>query len=266
MAQRTMQVENRLRNGDAVVASGRTHRDVIAAAVAKRLEVLSEKEVKKLIDAICARLELAGNVLGVAEDQHVAEQADDVVPRQARDAAMQNLLGLYARVRNRVENALGDPGLARYGLDGATPRTASGLASRMESSIKLMRRDPAVLDDGLGDPVSTTKLATNLAAALAPLTAALESLRTEERENEAALTDRDRALGEWTGVYQGVATLLSGLYRLAGRDDLADRIRPTERRASGLETPPPELTVPAHPAGDPGLVEGEGGPDGEEHT
>jgi hypothetical protein len=47
----------------------------------------------------------------------------------------------------------------------------------------------------------------------------------EERENEGALTDRDRALEDWRTVYQGVATTLSGLYRLAGREDLAERMR-----------------------------------------
>ncbi|MBI2569736.1 MAG: hypothetical protein HYV63_22255, partial [Candidatus Schekmanbacteria bacterium] len=57
-------------------------------------------------------------------------------------------------------------------------------------------------------------------------------------------------------TYQGVATALEGLYRLAGRADLADLVRPTARRRQGLPEPadtapapapaPPE--VPAPPA------------------
>src|SRR4051794_19389800 len=56
---------------------------------------------------------------------------------------------------------------------------------------------------------------------------------SEARELEKALGARDQAVELWTEVYQGVATALSGLYRLAGRKDLADRVRPTSRTLSG---------------------------------
>ncbi len=250
MAQRSMQVENRVRNGEAVVASGRTHRDIIAPAAADRLDVLSAKEIAKIIDALCSSLELVTGALGAAEDRCVAEQADDIEPRQKRDRAVVKLLTLQIRVRSRIENALGDEGLARYGLDGPSPRTPNALASRLENTVNLLRSDPTELDDGLGEVLPTAKLADTLEAALAPLTEALGTLVVEERENEAALTDRDRAIIEWTLVYQSVATILSGLYRLAGRDDLAERIRPTERRASGLESAPAdEAPTGAAPTG-----------------
>lgn len=88
--------------------------------------------------------------------------------------------------------------------------------------------------------MSTKKAADALDAAVAPLREVMQGMLVDERENEAALTARDRAIAEWAIIYQGVANMLSGLYRLAGRDDLADRIRPTVRRAEGLDQPPAE--------------------------
>ena len=39
-------------------------------------------------------------------------------------------------------------------------------------------------------------------------------------------------------MYQGVADCLTGLCRLAGRKDLAERIRPTSRTVSGADEGP----------------------------
>lgn len=249
MAERTLQIENRIRNGEAVVASGRTHRDVISALVAARAEGLPEKDVKRIIDALCDTLERTTDALGVAEDRHVAELADDVAPKKQRDAYAAKLIALYVGVRSRVENALGAEGLGRYGLESPASRTPRALVSQVESAIKLLRKDVSDLDDGIGPAVSTTKVAAALAEAVGPLAEVLATLRVEERENEATMTARDRAIVEWTEVYQGVASTLSGLYLLAGRADLAERIRPTVRRAQGLDEPAPG---PEPIVGDPG--------------
>ncbi|MBI2378141.1 MAG: hypothetical protein HYV07_29335 [Deltaproteobacteria bacterium] len=48
-------------------------------------------------------------------------------------------------------------------------------------------------------------------------------------------TRRDRAVEAWVECYQRVATTLEGLFRLGGRADLADRVRPTARAAAGEE-------------------------------
>lgn len=256
MAQRSKQVENRVQNGEAVVASGRTHRDLIAARVAERVDVLSKAEIAKLIDAVCQRLEAANGVLGAAEDRYVAEQADDVTLRDARDHAATVVGGVLGRIRNRVGDALGETGLRRYALDASMPRTPSQLATRSETVIQLLRGAPAELDDGVSPAVSTTRLAKSLVDALEPLSAALATLVAEARENEAALTARDRVVEDWTLVYQGVATTLAGLYVLAAREDLAERIRPTQRRAAGQETadpdPGPSEPVPPAPPTDAG--------------
>ncbi len=198
---------------------------------------------------MCHTLSVATDTLGGAEDRYVAELADDVVPKGARDAGADELRTLYQRVRVRLEDALGRRGLKRYGLETPAPRPPDALRARVQTTIDLMREDPAELDDGVGDPIPTATIADNLQAALTPLAGAISTLRTEERENEGALTDRNRAVDAWTGVYRGVATMLSGLYQLAGRDNLADRIRPTVRRASGIDDATPPADAGASDAG-----------------
>ena len=239
MAERTLQVENRIRNGEAVIASGQTHRDLIAPLASARLEGLSASAASKLIDVLCGLLERAGEALGAAEDRQVAELADDVVPRAARDAHAAVLIARYTSARDRVGNTLGAEGLRRYGVESPATRTPRALVSQTENAVKLLRNDAVDLDDGIGPSVSTKKIAGSLTEAVTPLAEVLEALRIEERENEASMTARDRAIDEWTLVYQGVASMLSGLYGLAGRPDLAERIRPTVRRATGLDQPEP---------------------------
>jgi len=245
MAQRTTLVSNRIRNGEEVVASARTHRDEMARRLADRVEGWTAEQALAVIDALADHLHQHDAALGDAEDAYVAEQADDPALRDARDHAAATLGDLSMRARSRIEDTLGSVGLQRYGLEGPTPRSPDALVTHVDGAVKLLRADVAEMEDGLGGTFATTALAESLAAALAPLADVVSQLRTENREREGALTARDRALTEWTEAYQGVASTLSGLYRLAGRRDLADRIRPNERRATGREITEPGAPDPA---------------------
>ena len=66
----------------------------------------------------------------------------------------------------------------------------------------------------------------------------------EARELETALGQRDRAAATRSNSYQGTATALEGLYRQAGFKDLADKVRPTQRKLRG-EDAGAELDTPS---------------------
>ena len=66
------------------------------------------------------------------------------------------------------------------------------------------------------------------------LRAALGDVRREEREAQLTREARNAALVAWNGSYQGVATVVTGLFELAGKPALAERVRPTTRRRAGL--------------------------------
>jgi len=208
---------------------------------------LSVEEVKKEIDAKLAYLQRKTDLLAAAEDRYVAEQADDVPIRDARDASATELVELTVRARSRVLQVFGANALVQYGFEGETPRLPSKLAPFVLTVVQLLRGAPQEASDDMGGTVSTVAIADALDARRVPLQAHLDALVREKRENEAALTLRDRATEEWRRAYRSAAMFLAAYYEMAGRRDLADRIRPTVRREAGFEPTPPEPD-PASPA------------------
>jgi hypothetical protein len=85
-----------------------------------------------------------------------------------------------------------------------------------------------------GVTVQPKLLADDLAAGAAALQTALDATKREEREAQLTLEAKNRAAEAWQQTYQGVGSALYGLYLLAGRKDLAERVMPTARRRSGL--------------------------------
>lgn len=244
MAKPSKQVLTQIQNGKAVVASATTHAGAIAAEAAKFITDRSPEEIEAAISAWASYLSRATTTLSEAEDHYVAEQADDVPIRDARDLAAAALLALMVFVRGRVEQLFGASGLKRYGMEGETPRYPKALAAHVDSSIKLLREDAQEKTDPMGAKVSTLEMADSLALLLAPLQTHLDALVREARENEAALTARDRATTLWQRAYRSAGMALVGYYRAAGRDDLADRILPTVRRETGVEDTPPDPEQP----------------------
>jgi hypothetical protein len=82
----------------------------------------------------------------------------------------------------------------------------------------------------------------------------LADVARELREGQQTLAEKNKAIAEYDATFTAVATLLSGLYRLAGEAELADKIRPSTRRPGQIEaelptqegTPPPIPKLPAH--------------------
>jgi hypothetical protein len=68
----------------------------------------------------------------------------------------------------------------------------------------------------------------------------LDDVKLEERELQAAINFRGQKSDEWKNGYYAVASILSGLYQLGGKSDLADKIRPTVRKSSGGDVVAPE--------------------------
>lgn len=244
---RSAQVQQQIENAEAVLASGDTHRDVIARGASIKLPGHTPEQVAAFIDGNLAYLRASTRALDAAEEAYVRERADDVPLRDARDAATVDLLELHVSVRDRIEDVFGPRALVLYGLDGTTPREPKALATHVTSAVNLLNTEPNEGRDSMGGALTTAAVAEALSTKLLPLATHLDALVREDRENEAALTLRDRATDEWRHAYRSVATLLSGLYLLAGREDLAERIRPTARREAGVEATPPEPSEPSPP-------------------
>lgn len=83
------------------------------------------------------------------------------------------------------------------------------------------------------EPLKAQKMAEALEVEVTKFKKSLKDVDREEREYQAALGARDLSVEQWSLVYPNVTDALGAFYSLAGRSDLADRVRPTARRRAG---------------------------------
>ena len=113
--------------------------------------------------------------------------------------------------------------------------------------MQLVENTPIQLTSAFGASFDSAAAASSLKAKATILDGLVADDDREARELEDAHALRDRAVAEWSDAYQGTATTLEGLYRRAGRKELAEKVRPTVRKLRGedpgaddIETPQPE--------------------------
>ena len=249
------QTTNQLKNGEVIRITAEqfpaASRDACAARMASA-EVTLEKATATVADSIAgiARMMAAINTkLEKAEHDYASEQADDPPTRKKRDDANADLAQRWAEVKGHLARRFGDATPREFGLEGELPATPDALAKQTANAVKLLRAKPRTHTSKLGE-FTTAGAADHLEEAQLALSNALAAVTGESKQLQDALGLRDTAAAEWTNVYQSCATLLEGYLRLGGRTDLADRVRPTVRRASGLELTPPAPTDsgPTEPA------------------
>jgi hypothetical protein len=248
MSKKSKQVENRIETSEHVITAATTHRDQIADELATHAikvqgsNTLVTKAVwLSIVDFLVDDLKHSVTAMGTADMRVVTERADDVDLRDTRETTTTNLLLATVRVRSMVLDALGEKGLATYGLSGETPRVARDLMSHAFTVVKLMQETPFnVTVDGV--TFDSAAMATTLKAKADAVETALANMQREEQELVNELGNRHTAIGDWVDVHQGVADTLTGLFRLAGRKDLSERVRPTSRTLAGEEAPPAEPT------------------------
>lgn len=232
------EIQNRLTTSSNMAESSKQNAELVGTGAqdffGETLDLPSGSLVK-LVTACSLRLFSDGENLNEAEKKYIAELSDDVLPRAERDMYDTHSRNLMYAIRFAIKGAFGDVGLTTYGLSKPIPKGVKQLASRMESVIDLLTKNPAVKKDILENEVDTTKLAAKLKVAHENLTNQLKRLRAEEKQRQRAINDRDRALEKWTDTYEGIGHVLTGLFLLAGREELAEQLRPTVRKTSGKD-------------------------------
>ncbi|NUQ76359.1 MAG: hypothetical protein HUU21_22710 [Polyangiaceae bacterium] len=255
MSKLSQQVENQLATSAKVVVSARAHAKTIAIALAERAALIQgpgskahAKAHEAVLLALADALDAAAVELRATELAYTAEQADDVPLRAQRDVAHVALVDSITRVRSAVEDAFGREGLKTYGLQGETPRKPHrATLNHVANVIHLLEKKPASVDTEFGTSFDTASVAKALRNKLTELEVLVGYLDREARELELALAVRDRAAATWSDTYQGVANALTGMYRLAGWKELAERVRPSQRIVRGDE-PAPEISGAEPPA------------------
>ncbi len=244
---------NRLAVSATVTSSATVHGGEIAAALHGVLFPRGPAKpdlTVQLLDALSAALDRAAADVERADLAHASELLDDEAPRQRRDVAQAELSALLLQQRATMEALYGAQTARAYGLTEALPTQPAQLVVRARSVEKQLRENP-ITDKPLrkGLSLKASELADELDDHLGRLATALSDVQREAREAQLTLEEKTQAAERWQTVYQGVTSAFYGLYLLAGRKDLAERIEPTARRRAGL--PEPGDTPPPTPAADP---------------
>lgn len=246
--------ENRVNSARSVISSVNAHKERVARALDGTMGMDTARWTA-WIEAQSQELSAKTDALYDAAVALAHERSDDAAHRAERDAQASNLSAALSKARyllSAVDEALP----RRFGLDGRMPRAQMELESLARNVTENLRRTDAI-HEVFGIVFTTAQIADAVDASYTAFKQGAATVADEERKAEGLLTLRDRALAEWTRVYQLTASTIENIYRTAGEDALADRVRPTTARSSGIvgpdETQPradiiDEPGVPAEPA------------------
>lgn len=172
----------------------------------------------------------------VLDDVHQQEAAQDWVPRDARDRAVEEAYGDMVAVRRYVAGVLDERAAdSLLGLNGSTATQPVELRRQMQSAIRRLRSPgshvPAPRIEGL-EPHWEPAIQ-QLERGMERLNEALQEVASESAAAVQARKRRDAALAAHRDAVTAARSVLRGLYVLAGERDLVEEIRsPFSRRST----------------------------------
>lgn len=188
-----------------------------------------------VLAALGAALQRRADNLVVKDRSHTLELADDDVHRQKRESCIEELFDLLVGVRSALSNGYGAAIAGAYGLGQSPPSDASKLLVLAGNVEDLLRKRPLVEPPKKQslkvDPVAA---ADDIKASALALNNALANVERERREAQITLGAKQDAITAWGTTYPAVADATAAFFALGGRQDLADKVRPTARRRAGL--------------------------------
>ncbi len=242
------QITDREKSARAVVAVGETHSEAAATALSKVLKPHLAKgealpDIGLLLMLVSRALDASKTRMVEADAAHEAELGDDEPVRRARDEAASTLSGKIIELREVLTGVYGGA-TARAVFAGPTPedpvvlsRFAGEVATQL-GRVKL----PAPRIKGAKLDIAETTSALQEHSAM--LDTHLKGVARELREAQATLDTKNQAMAAYDETFSGVATTLTGLLRVAGKADLAARVRPSTRRPGQTATDAEDKTSP----------------------
>lgn len=247
-------VSNRRAWGLMVAKAGRVHADQIADAIGGELdgrEGFDGAQTRLFIMALADHLQELTEEMAQKEQAYVLESGDVVAPRARRDELVKQGREAIMGLRQQTRDLVGQDAPRRFAIPASTPVGVGEIVEALETISAAMAANPTQVSSSLGTTFNSTQAAAGLSRLADEIRQALDDIATETREMEGALIDRNRTVTEWTRSYRATASTLSNLFLLAGHEELAERVRPSERRASGQREPTPEDLELGEPTDDP---------------
>ncbi|TNE44185.1 MAG: hypothetical protein EP343_31015 [Deltaproteobacteria bacterium] len=227
--------------GDEVSALAQAHYDKVAPTG-------NPVNVKAFLKASCDLLTEASTNLEIADQNVIRESGEDAAALSERDDALEATREGTLRLRSSLEGTYGDVVLSGLGIPSALPRDPVLLQRTLDSAYNRLTNatNPYTLPKPLDPnfPAWTEQnLANRLKSLEKPLASSIDKASREQKETQDARRKRRDALDALYRVIVSFNSIFSNLARLAGKPDIAERIRPRSGKPQSSETPQaPETT------------------------
>lgn len=232
------QVTDRESSAESVAAAADTHTDKIRKAFEDRFgKHLHAKEkmpdIGLVLLLVSRALRATSATLVEASRAHDAELADDAAPREARDGAAAELVSLTVGIRSTVDTVYGQAGLKALGLDGRTPTDSKAILEHGRNLVERLGDPKLVWPKALQSGVKLTPSVwvSELEGPVKRLAEARKDVAREEREAQATGVVKAKAMSANDGMFSEGAGFISATLALVGEHELAEKTRPSTRRA-----------------------------------
>ncbi len=244
---------------DSVTVQGPMIGAILDGRLGPRVEVLiadgtvdeaGRPSYRAVLFALRDELAASREELSAVEFHHIDLKSQITEHSIERERLHEELAADYTFLRGSLERRPeGRKISARAGLQGPTAQKSSRLVRQVSVAVyKLSKPDVTIPEDRLAafgfDLDGTVAKLKAKAERFAKL---LRQLRHLKRELQMSQDTKDETLERHRNTFVPVTRTLEGYYRLAGKDRLADQIRPSEvqrgRRAIELEDAPEEEPV-----------------------
>lgn len=247
MSQPSKAVIDRIAISRTIVESLKQRAPEIAGDLERALFPQGAPQDLKVVDIVLALrtvLSRATETMMKADTAHQIELADDVAPRVLLEQRSEMLKAFLISLRATLVSTYGSTVAGAYSIPPQIPDDPEHLL-RIAVGVERLLRERSLVETPKIKSLAIAPLAVaeDLAVAIAELRRAFSDVTREQREAMVSESVRERALIEWFGTYIATAEIACGLYTLAGHPELAEGLRPTSRRLSGL--PEEEDTAPA---------------------
>lgn len=228
------QVANHIATARTVVSSVEHHAPIVIGPLEQELKNFTSVTTyfSELLQGLSTYLKEVTQNMQNADIALAQERADDPQFRETRDKAVQNLTKLISRIKSVLPDSL----MAQYGINSTTPYDPDELINYGLKILGLLKEKPELINstgDNFNLIIDVNSIIEILTRSINDLTNSLNDVKRDEREAQVSLGNRNQKIAEWKNAFVGVASILAGFYQLAGRVDLADRIRPTTRKITG---------------------------------
>ena len=170
-----------------------------------------------------------------ADKANIDAQAALIEPRQRRDDALSTATGTLFGIRDVCRGLYGRELTARIVPgDQRIPQRGKAFLHTAEHVLERLRDVERSLPEQAlrGIDVERVELSANFESDLEELSAALDEVDLKRREAQITQAAKDDAMSVFNVTYGAAIRLLEALTILAGKPELAGRVRPTRRRRS----------------------------------